>query len=169
MGNSGGGYTPRSRSGTELNAEFEKRDSAARRKITENGARRRNVFISFDVDEDKPQVRLLASQARDDRFPFEFRDYSVKERIEKKWKERVSEKISRTSAVIVAVGEKTHESMAVEWEIREAHRQGKKVIGVRLYKDKDHRVPSAMTEHGDTVVVWNARQIAQELEQEQAA
>ena len=37
----------------------------------------RNVFISFDVD-DEGMVNLLRHQAKNDRFPFEFRDYSVK-------------------------------------------------------------------------------------------
>lgn len=158
------GGTGAGRSAAELSAEFERRSSAARKKIDERDAGQRNVFISFDVDEDKAQVRLMASQARDDRFPFRFRDYSVKEPFEEKWKQGVREKLAQTSAVIVAIGEKTHESEAVDWEIREAHRQGKKVIGVRLYKDKNHRVPKAMKEHGDDVVIWNAKRIAQELE-----
>lgn len=158
-GNAGGG-----RSAVELNAEFERHSSEARRRVDEGKEGQRNVFISFDVDEDESQVRFLASQAKDDRFPFHFRDYSVKEPFEEKWKERVRERISQTSAVIVAIGEKTHESKAVDWEIREAHRQGKKVIGVRLYKDENHKVPEAIREHGDDVVAWNAKQIAQELE-----
>ena len=152
------------RSAADLNAEFDRRSSEDRKRIDESKAGQRNVFISFDVDEDKPQVRLLASQAKDDRFPFHFRDYSVKEPFEEKWKQGVREKISQTSAVIVAVGEKTHESSAVDWEIREAHRQGKKVIGVRLHKSESHRVPKAMREYGYKVVDWNAKQIAQELE-----
>ena len=41
-------------------------------------AKKRNVFISFDVD-DKKMINLIRHQAKDDRFPFKFRDYSVKE------------------------------------------------------------------------------------------
>lgn len=166
MGGGGriGGGSEAGRSATELKAEFKRRSFEARRIIDEDKAGQRNVFISFDVDEDKAQVRLLASQARDDRFPFRFRDYSVKVRFEEKWKQGVREKISQTSAVIVAIGGETHESTAVDWEIKEAHRQGKKVIGVRLYKDKNHRVPEALKKYGDKVVTWNAKQIAQELE-----
>ena len=164
MGNGDVGGGGAGRSAAELKTEFEKRRSEARRRVDEDKEGRRNVFISFDADEDKAQVRLLASQAKDGRFPFHFRDYSVKEPFEEKWKQGVRERISQTSAVIVAIGERTHESSAVDWEIREAHRQGKKVIGIRLYKDKNHRVPKAIKEHGDDVVAWNARQIEQELE-----
>lgn len=164
MGSNGDIQHTTGRGAGELGSEFARRDSEARRKIDERNAGQRNVFISFDVDEDKPQVRLLGSQAKNDRFPFSFRDYSVKEPFEEKWKQRVREKIAQTSAVIVAIGEKTHESDAVDWEIREAHRQGKKVIGVRLHKDENHKVPKAMKENGDRVVTWNAKQIAQELE-----
>lgn len=164
MGSNGNVRHAAGRGADELGSEFEKSDSEARKKIDEHNAGQRNVFISFDVDEDKSQVRFLASQAKDERFPFHFRDYSVKEPFEEKWKQRVREKIAQTSAVIVAIGEKTHESDAVDWEIREAHRQGKKVIGVRLHKGQNHTVPKAMKEHGDRVVTWNAKQIAQELE-----
>lgn len=164
MGNGDIGSGGAGRSAAELKTEFEKHSSGARRRVDKDKEGRRNVFISFDVDEDKAQVRLLASQAKDDRFPFHFRDYSVKEPFEEKWKQRVRERISQTSAVIVAIGERTHESSAVDWEIKEAHRQGKKVIGVRLYKDENHRVPKAIKEHGDKVVAWNAKRIEQELE-----
>lgn len=53
-------------------------------------------------------VNLLRSQAKDDRFPFEFRDYSVKEPFESKWKSEVRNLISMSSAVIVAIGLNTY-------------------------------------------------------------
>lgn len=50
----------------------------------EKGEAERNVFVSFDVD-DEAQVRLLTYQARDDKFKFSFRDYSVKVPFDEKW------------------------------------------------------------------------------------
>ena len=38
----------------------------------------KNVFISFDMD-DTHMIDLLRMQAKNSRFLFEFRDYSVKE------------------------------------------------------------------------------------------
>ena len=150
----------RTRDEGKLRRQFRAKEAATRKRVSEQ----RNVFVSFDVDKDKRQVRLLTSQAKDERFPFSFRDYSVKEPFEEKWKQNVAKKLEQTSAVIVAIGEKTHESKAIEWEIEEAHRQGKKVIGVRMHSDKNHKVPAAIKKHGDKVIPWDTKQIAEELE-----
>ena len=124
----------------------------------------RNVFISFDVD-DEFMVNLLRSQAKDDRFPFEFRDYSVKEPFEYGWKDEVRNLISMSSAVIVAIGRNTYESRAVNWEIDEAHRQNKKVIGIQLHRDEEIWIPHAIREY-DTITYWNTDEIADILEEE---
>ena len=71
-------------------------------------------------------VNLLRIQAKNERFPFVFRDYSVKEPFEYGWKYKVLNLISLSSAVIVAIGQNTHKSRAVDWEINEAHSQCKK-------------------------------------------
>ncbi len=115
-----------------------------------------SVFISFDVD-DEAQVNLLRSQAKDERFPFEFRDYSVKEPFEDKWKSHVKERIMQTSSFIVMIGDKTHTSLAVDWEIREAHRQGKRVIGIRISKNKSAEIPHALQEFDDPIINWDTR------------
>ncbi len=162
MGGSGTTYTPKaSKSGKGSDSVFQREEDKAQKRITDYG---RNVFVSYDMDNDKGMVTFLTSQAKDERFPFVFRDYSVKEPFENKWKSQVRDKISQTSAVIVGIGEKTHQSKAVDWEIREAHRQGKKVIGVRLQSSQNHRVPSALNEYGDRVINWKANDIARELE-----
>jgi len=161
MSGSGRSYNPTtSKSGRSSDTIFQRAEDKAQKKITDY---QRNVFISYDID-DKGMVSFLANQAKDDRFPFVFRDYSVKEPFEEKWKSHVRERISQTSAVIVGIGENTHESQAVDWEIREAHNQGKKVIGVRLQSSQNHRIPPALTEYGDRVINWNGKQIAKELE-----
>ena len=122
----------------------------------------RNVFISFDVD-DEGMVNLLRHQAKDERFPFEFRDYSVKDPFEEGWKDEVSNLISLSSAVIVAIGENTHESEAVNWEIEEAHEQGKMVIGIFLHRDEVDEIPPAMYED-DEITYWDTAEIARLLE-----
>ena len=122
----------------------------------------RNVFISFDVD-DEGMVNLLRHQAKNDRFPFEFRDYSVKDPFEEGWKDEVSNLISLSSAAIVAIGENTHESKAVNWEIDEAHYQGKMVIGILLHRDEEHEIPPAMYEDDD-ITYWDTAEIARLLE-----
>lgn len=125
--------------------------------------RRRNVFVSF-VIEDEGMIRLLIHQAKDERFPFEFNDYSVKEPFDYKWKQQVRERISLTSAVIIAIGRNTYQSEAVEWEIDEAYQQGKKMIGIRLHREYNDILPDPIIDYGIKVIYWDTQRIAEELE-----
>lgn len=160
MGGSGTPYDPNaSKSGKTSDRVFQSSEDEVKRTIEHQ----RNVFISFDVD-DEGMVNLLRSQAKDDRFQFGFRDYSVKEPFDSAWKSKVRDRIDQTSAVIVAIGENTHKSKAVDWEIREAHRQGKLIIGMRLHSDKSHIVPQAMKEYGDKVIYWDTKTLGKMLE-----
>ena len=93
-----------------------------------------------------------------------FEIIQLKNHFEKQWKEKVKERISQTSAIIVGIGENTHNSNAVNWEIEEAHRQGKKVIGVKLNKNRNYIIPKALIDHGDKIIPWNAKEIEHELE-----
>ena len=160
MGGPGSLYDPNaSKSGKSSDNTFQDSEDSVKRSVSSQ----RNVFISFDMD-DVGMVTLMRNQAKDDRFPFEFRDYSVKEPFESRWKTNVRNRIEQTSAVIVPIGANTHNSEAVDWEIREAHRQGKPVIGVRLHRDQNHTVPKAMQEHGDKVIYWDTKKIGDILE-----
>ena len=125
------------------------------------------VFISFHVD-DENQVNLLRYHGKNSD-QLVFIDYSVKEPFDEKWKTRCTERIKRSSVVIVAIGEKTHERVAVDWEIRKAHELGKPVIGMRIYSDKNHKIPPAMREYGDRIVPWNLDTIQSELDKARGA
>jgi len=125
--------------------------------------RTRNVFISFHAD-DESYVELLRKQARDEKYELEFRDYSVKEPFDEKWKTNCRERISQTSCTIVMIGADTASREAVNWEIEESYRQGKKVIGVRIQKDKNHPIPKALKEHNAPIVDWKLKDIQKELD-----
>lgn len=125
-------------------------------------ARIRNVFISFHID-DEAQVNLLRAQAKNQGFDIKFRDYSVKEPFDEKWKTNCRERIAQTSALICMIGEKTAQREAVVWEIDEAYRQGKKVIGVRIYRDRDHTIPRPLLEHNAPIVYWDLAVISRLL------
>jgi hypothetical protein len=125
--------------------------------------RTRNVFISFHI-EDETQVDLLRMQSKDNEFGIHFRDYSVKEPFDEKWKTNCRERISQTSATIVMIGPETADREAVDWEIRESIRQGKKVIGVRIFKDENHRVPKALQENNCPIINWKLAEISKRIE-----
>ena len=126
-------------------------------------ARIRNVFISFHVD-DEAQVNLLRAQAKDQKFDIEFRDYSIKEPFDKKWRTNCKEKISQTSALVCMIGEKTAQREAVNWEIEQAYRQGKKVIGIKIYEDLNYPIPKPLLDNKAPIVEWNLEKISNLLE-----
>lgn len=123
----------------------------------------KRVFISFHMA-DQAQVELLRHQAKDDRFGLEFIDYSVKEPFDEKWKTQCTERINRCSVVVVMIGEDTHAREAVLWEINKAYELGKKVIGVRIYKDENHTVPEQMEENNARITDWSLEHIQEEID-----
>ena len=158
MGGGGGSYSgPPTRSSGEAERIFQTAvQETEKRKV-------RNVFISFNMD-DEAQVNLLRYQAKDNEFGIEFRDYSVKEPFDEKWKTNCKERIAQTSALICMIGENTAQREAVIWEIEEAYRQGKKVIGVRKHRDQDHPIPKPLLEHNAPIIDWNLAKISKLLE-----
>jgi hypothetical protein len=124
----------------------------------------RNVFISFHVDDER-EVNLLRGQAKNENFDLEFRDYSVKEPFDEKWKTQCRERIGQTSALIVMIGENTATREAVNWEIEEAYKQGKKVVGIRIHSDKNHTAPAALVTHGAKIINWNRDEIRKFLDE----
>lgn len=121
----------------------------------------RNVFISFH-NEDEFQVNLLRIQAKRENTGLEFRDYSVKEPIEQ-WRKNVRDKIENTSATIVMIGPKTATRKNVQYEIEQSYAQGKKVIGVKIYRDRNDPVPELMKRNNAPIVNWNLKDIQDEL------
>lgn len=123
---------------------------------------KRRVFISFHV-EDEAQVDLLRQQAKDEGSDIEFIDYSVKEPFDNKWKTRCTERIKRSSVFVCMIGPETYKREAVLWEINKAYELGKKVIGVRIYRDKKHKIPKPLKDNNAKIIYWNLSDIANEL------
>ena len=63
------------------------------------------------------------------------------------------------------IGEKTATREAVNWELEEAYRQGKKVVGVRIYRDKNHQIPKQLIENNAPIVNWNLKDISRLIDQ----
>jgi hypothetical protein len=125
---------------------------------------RRRVFISFHM-EDEAQVELLRQQAKDERYDIEFTDYSIKEPFDEKWKTRATERIRQSSVFVVMIGPETYKREAVIWEINKAYELGKKVVGVRIYKDKNHQIPEPLLRNGAKIIDWSLKDIAAELKE----
>jgi hypothetical protein len=73
-------------------------------------------------------------------------------------------KMSWASTVVVLVGAKTHSRPWVNWEIEQANRQGKRIVGVYLKGGTAANVPKALNDYGHALVKWNPKSIADAVE-----
>ncbi len=147
-GSSGGGR--RSLGDTR---ELEKRAKAE----LERGERR-NTFLSFDYD-DINDVTMLRGQAKNPKSDIEFIDWSVKEPFNSEnadyIKGRIKDRIEQCSQTVVYVGDNTHTSEWVSWEIEKSLELGKNVIAVHKGEKPPHRLPEAITKNNIKVVAWS--------------
>ena len=162
MGNSGGG-------GRDLTPdELDKLQEKAR-EIFKKGDQpeKRNVFISF-ISEDEQDVNLLRGQAKNKSSELEFIDHSVKEPIDSKKadyiKQKIREKIMRTSVTLCYLSDDTVQSKWVDWEIRESISLGKGVIAMHKGDSPPKTLPSALKEHGIKPVPWSQKIITKAIE-----
>jgi len=73
-------------------------------------------------------------------------------------------KISWASTVVVLVGKDTHSRLWVEWEINEAHRQGKRIVGVFVRGGTDADKPAALEQYASSIVGWNSKTVVDAIE-----
>jgi len=158
----GGGFRYERRSYSSFGSGHSESQKQTKLSLYQSEHRTPRVFISFHID-DEAQVNLLRYQSKYSE-QIEFTDYSVKEPFDEKWKTQCTERIKQSSVIVVAIGAETHNREAVLWEIRKAHELGKPVIGMRIYGDKNHKIPQPMLEHGDKVLPWKLDALQAELD-----
>lgn len=64
---------------------------------------------------------------------------------------------------ICLIGPHTHESEWVDYEIRQAYKKGKPIIGVYINGASDADVPEALKEYADAIVGWRRESIINAL------
>lgn len=92
------------------------------------------IFIAFSM-KDERQRDFLKGQSLNTKSPFEYIDMSVKEAYDSNWKDRVRTRIKRSDGVIILVSENSLSSSGQKWEILCAREEGKKILGIWIYKD----------------------------------
>lgn len=126
---------------------------------------RRNVFISFD-HEDEREVNLIRGQAKNADSELEFNDWSVKEPYDSENAEyvrrNIRERIRQSSATLAYLTERSASSRWVDWEIRESVALGKKVICV-YQGQRPATIPKAVDELGLKCVPWQHDVLMREL------
>jgi MTH538 TIR-like domain (DUF1863) len=140
---------------------------------TEDAPTRRHFFISHHHADDSrvDQLTDLLTRAGND-----VRNSSVrmKPANQRRFDEgRVSDetirrvlrmKISWATTVVVLVGQETHTRPWVNWEIEQAHKQGKKIVGVYERGGTDIPLPKALEDYATRVVAWNTDSIVEAIE-----
>ena len=91
----------------------------------------RKVFLSFTM-EDRGLVDLFRTQVENGQSALVFRDYPIKETFEYAWKTNAERLIRSCSATVCLIGKSTHQSKAVDWEIRKSVELGKSILAVAI-------------------------------------
>jgi hypothetical protein len=68
-------------------------------------------------------------------------------------------KISWAGKVVVLVGKETHSRPWVNWEIEQAHKQGKRIVGVWAQGSTEADLPLNLEKYADAVVGWQSDRI----------
>ena len=68
-------------------------------------------------------------------------------------------KISWAGVVVVLVGKETHSRPWVNWEIEQANKQGKRIVGIYVRGGTEADIPPALESYADDIVAWNSDSI----------
>lgn len=116
-----------------------------------------NVFVSH-YHEDEDNIKRMKDLLGDD---YSIRNYSM---TSEKYNNASNKEyiqsllrplINQASTFICLIGPNTHDSEWVNWEVEQAFKQGKRIIGVYLWGAKDSDIPPALEDAADAMVGWN--------------
>jgi len=131
-----------------------------------SGEGKRNVFISFDGG-DLNDVNLFRGQAKNEDNDLEFSDWSVREPYNSSQaayiKQKIRERIRRSSVTVVYVSEKTSSSEWVNWEIEESLALGKKVVAFHAGNSPPASLPAAITKNKIKLIRWTQAGLARAI------
>jgi len=129
---------------------------------------RRHVFISHHHKDDESVTNLTSLLNKGG---YDIRNSSIRAKPENQArldKKQVSDKtiqrllrmkMSWASTVVVLVGKDTHSRPWVNWEIEQANRMGKRIVGIFDHGGKQADVPTALEKYGAALVGWNTGKI----------
>lgn len=138
-------------------------------------SKRRHVFISHHHKDDAEVDKLTKLLSRKG---YDIRNSSIRakpanqQRLDKGLvrpeviQRLLRMKISWSGAVVVLVGKETHTRPWVDWEIEQAHKQGKRIVGVWAQGSVEADLPNNLEKYADAVVGWQSDQIMDAIDGE---
>ena len=136
-------------------------------------SKRKHVFISHHHKDDAEVGKLTDLLSRNG---YDIRNSSIRAKpsnqakldkglVSKETIQRLLRmKISWAGKVIVLVGKDTHKRPWVDWEIEQAKKQNKDIVGVFERGGTDADIPEGLKKYGCELVAWNADSIIAALE-----
>ena len=134
---------------------------------------RRHVFISHHHADDQAVTKMTDMLSRNG---YQIRNSSIRakpanqERLDKGLvsdntiKRLLRMKMRWASTVIVVIGKNTAQRPWVDWEINQAMRQGKRIIGVYERGGTENDKPAALELYASAIVSWTADSIISAVE-----
>ncbi len=142
-----------------------------------------NVFVSYDHDDQK-QVGGFKLLKNNPKHPLDFRDHSLKDPVtdrsgkpiiyppsdprSKPVRDEILKKFDNCSKLVVLIGEDTHKSEWVEWEINSFFKikkglsgdnTWKRIRGMTLKDSDNAKIPSALGSQSTKVMAWDPEAI----------
>lgn len=97
--------------------------------------------------EDRPYFSFRSSTIEE--------DTRIKSKDERMLRDELRARIKWANTVVVLIGKETHARKWVNWEIEEAIRLNKEVIGIFLPDESDIKIPSALEKYRTAILEWN--------------
>ena len=96
----------------------------------------KKIFISYDYDNDKEYKNMLLAWDKNKQFDLNFSDtsadVSIKSDDSRVIRQAISAKINQADIFLCLIGEYTHKSSWVKWEIEKALELKKKIVAVKI-------------------------------------
>ena len=73
-------------------------------------------------------------------------------------------RIQWSGTFICLIGQNTHTRQWVDWEIEQANKKGKRIVGVFINGAKDSDVPENFEKYGNALVCWTSDKIIDAIE-----
>lgn len=73
-------------------------------------------------------------------------------------------KISWAGTTVVLIGKETHKRPWVDWEINQANKQGKQIVGVYVRGGTEADVPEPLKKYASSIVGWDSQRIIDAIE-----
>lgn len=138
-----------------------------------------NTFISYDHD-DQQQVAGFKLLKKNPKHPLDFQDHSLKDAVRdrsgkpikyppsdarsKPVRDEIKKKFDRASKLVVLIGDDTHDSEWVDWEINTFYQMKKDVSGENTWKrirgmklkgSGDATIPNALNRQSTRHLAWD--------------